>query len=155
MWRCRTASAPWAGRSDHSSVVDAAGAIYVIGGYGFNGNGTYCHDVWVSTDGGAQPDAVQGGERGVLEEGTQGGSYSRGYTRWVLRGYSRGSLGIPTGHETGRPIHPRHAFRTICSPSVAGHVNAAADAITCMACMSLGKNCVFVDSCGRARPRVC
>jgi hypothetical protein len=30
-------------------VIDAAGAIYVIGGLG----STYYHDVWVSTDGGA------------------------------------------------------------------------------------------------------
>jgi hypothetical protein len=35
-------------------VIDAAGAIYVIGGFGF-GNGMY-QDVWVSTDGGARPD---------------------------------------------------------------------------------------------------
>jgi hypothetical protein len=34
-------------------VVDAAGAIYVIGGY--DGT-TYFNDVWVSTDGGARPD---------------------------------------------------------------------------------------------------
>ncbi len=51
MWRCRTASAPWAGRAGHTSVVDAAGAIYVIGGW--NGVDTYYNDVWVSTDGGA------------------------------------------------------------------------------------------------------
>jgi hypothetical protein len=51
MWRCRTASAPWAGRARHTSVVDAAGAIYVIGGW--NGGDTYYNDVWVSTDGGA------------------------------------------------------------------------------------------------------
>jgi hypothetical protein len=41
-------------------VVDAAGAIYVIGGYG---GGTYYQDVWASTDGGARPDYV----RGVLD----------------------------------------------------------------------------------------
>ena len=48
-WTSRTLSAPWADRSGHTSVVDAAGAIYVIGG------GTF-QDVWVSTDGGAWPD---------------------------------------------------------------------------------------------------
>ncbi len=40
-------------------MVDAAGAIYVIGGsygYTFYGVGTVFHDVWVSTDGGARPD---------------------------------------------------------------------------------------------------
>ena len=47
--------APWAARSGHTSVADASGAIYLIGGY--NGTGTrtdtYFNDVWVSTDGGA------------------------------------------------------------------------------------------------------
>ncbi len=58
-WTCRTASAPWARRFGHTSVVDAAGAIYVIGGYGFS-------DIWASTDGGARPDSVKGGGRWVL-----------------------------------------------------------------------------------------
>ena len=48
-WTSRTTSAPWAARNGHTSVIDAAGAIYVIGGTG----DTYYHDVWVSTDGGA------------------------------------------------------------------------------------------------------
>jgi len=49
-WRSRTTSAPWAGRYGHTTVIDAAGAIYVIGGT----NGTaYFNDVLVSTDGGA------------------------------------------------------------------------------------------------------
>jgi hypothetical protein len=47
-------TAPWAVRSGHSSVIDAAGAIYVIGGVG---GGTYFNDVWISTDGGARPDS--------------------------------------------------------------------------------------------------
>jgi hypothetical protein len=38
-------------------VVDAAGAIYVIGGFGFND--TLFNDVWVSTDGGALPDSIR------------------------------------------------------------------------------------------------
>ena len=53
-WSLRTASAPWAARSGHTSVIDAAGAIYVIGGNTSGGSGTgYLNDVWVSTDGGA------------------------------------------------------------------------------------------------------
>jgi hypothetical protein len=48
-------------------VVDAAGAIYVIGGYSDFFDRTHYHDVWASTDGGARPDSVQGGGRGVLE----------------------------------------------------------------------------------------
>ncbi len=51
-WTSRTASAPWAARAGHTSVIDAAGAIYVIGGLGGIGT-TYSKDVWVSTDGGA------------------------------------------------------------------------------------------------------
>ncbi len=45
-------TAPWAGRGFHTSVIDAAGAIYVIGGRG-TGDNTYYNDVWKSTDGGA------------------------------------------------------------------------------------------------------
>ena len=52
-WTCRTPSAPWAPRWFHTSVIDAAGAIYVIGG---RGTYTYYKDVWASTDGGARPD---------------------------------------------------------------------------------------------------
>ncbi len=68
-WTSRTASAPWADRAFHTSVADAAGAIYVIGGRGTDST-TFYADVWASTDGGARPDSVKGG-RGVLG-GTQG-----------------------------------------------------------------------------------
>ncbi len=51
-WTSRTTSAPWAARSYHTSVIDAAGAIYVIGGN--SGTAPHVHqDVWASTDGGA------------------------------------------------------------------------------------------------------
>jgi hypothetical protein len=55
------ASAPWAARAAHTSVIDAAGAIYVLGGhYSFAAiTSTFLHDVWVSTDGGARPDSVR------------------------------------------------------------------------------------------------
>ncbi len=75
-WTCRTAGAQWAGRDGHTSVIDAASAIYVIGGYN---QVTEFHDVWVSTDGGARPDSVKGG--------------GRGGTRGVLRGYYGGTRG--------------------------------------------------------------
>ncbi len=49
-WTSRTSPyAPWAARWGHTTLVDAAGAIYVIGGYG----STCLMDVWASTDGGA------------------------------------------------------------------------------------------------------
>ena len=49
-WTSRTTSAPWAVRAEHTTVIDAAGAIYVIGG---QASGTFYQDVWASTDGGA------------------------------------------------------------------------------------------------------
>jgi hypothetical protein len=58
-------------------VVDAAGAIYVIGGYDGIDGSTYHQDVWASTDGGARPDSV--------------GGRSVGYTGWVLRRYYGGT----------------------------------------------------------------
>ncbi len=83
-WTSRTAKAEWAARTEHTSAIDAAGAIYVIGGYG--GGTTPFQDVWASTDGGARPDYVGGWVDGVLE----------GVLEWVLRKYSgvlRGSIG--------------------------------------------------------------
>jgi hypothetical protein len=70
-------------------VVDAAGAIYVIGGNSnyFGPGPTYFSDVWASTDGGSRPDSVQGGGQGVAG--------------WVLRGYSRGYLGVLQGYYRG------------------------------------------------------
>jgi hypothetical protein len=53
-WTSRMTSAPWAGRWLHTSVVNATGAIYVIGGY--DGT-TYYNDVLGSTDGGARPNS--------------------------------------------------------------------------------------------------
>ncbi len=57
-WTSRTLAAQWAGRYGHTSVIDAAGAIYVIGGYS-DGTLTYYQDMWASTDGGARPDCVK------------------------------------------------------------------------------------------------
>jgi hypothetical protein len=68
-WTSRTTSAPWAARYGHTSVVDAAGATYVLGGH--NGGSTYYRDVWASTDGGA--DRTRAG--------------CSGSTGWVGRGY--------------------------------------------------------------------
>ncbi len=65
-WTSRTTSAPgpWAAREGHTPAIDAAGAIYVIGGFGYyNGAYTYFNDVWVSTDGGA--DRTRACQRGV------------------------------------------------------------------------------------------
>ena len=50
-------------------MVDAAGAIYVIGGEG--SGEAYFNDVYVSTDGGARPDSVGEGSKGYYR-GTTG-----------------------------------------------------------------------------------
>ncbi len=50
-WTSRTLKAEWAARDGHTSVVDAAGAIYVIGGSG-SGINVFFNDVYASTDGG-------------------------------------------------------------------------------------------------------
>ena len=50
-WTSRTTSAEWAAREGDASLIDAFGAIYVLGGFG--GGTTYYNDVWVSADGGA------------------------------------------------------------------------------------------------------
>ncbi len=64
-------------------MIDADGAIYVIGGVGYFNN-TYArlNDVWVSTDGGAARNAAGG--RGYL----------RGLFTGVLTRYLRGTRGL-------------------------------------------------------------
>ncbi len=91
-WTSRTTSAPWAGRAGHTSVIDAAGAIYIIGGCCF------FDDVWTSTDGGARTGLGQGGwSVGTLRgyyRGTQ--EYLRGKAG-VLQEQCRGTKGVLGG----------------------------------------------------------
>ncbi len=56
-WAVVTASAPWAARWGHTSVVDATGNIYVLGGGYADATGayTYYNDVWQSADQGEAP----------------------------------------------------------------------------------------------------
>jgi hypothetical protein len=61
-WKLLIASAPWAARHSHTSAIDAAGAIYVIGGRG--GTFTVYNDAWMSTDGGV--DRALGATRRLL-----------------------------------------------------------------------------------------
>ena len=69
-WTSRTTSAPWAARYSHTTVVDAAGAIYVIGG---GDASTNYRDVWASTDGGAdRTRAGCSGSTGWVGKGTKG-----------------------------------------------------------------------------------
>jgi hypothetical protein len=93
-WTSRTDKAVWAGRRFHTSVVDAAGAIYVIGGWNGGGISGFFQDVWASTDGGARPGL---GPRG--RGGGGGGDIQDGYSGvlrvvgGLLGGYSRVTRG--------------------------------------------------------------
>ncbi len=49
-WSLMTTRAPWAGRYLHTTVINASGAVYVIGGC--DGD-THYTDLWARTDGGA------------------------------------------------------------------------------------------------------
>jgi hypothetical protein len=88
----RTLQAEWAARYLHTSVVDAAGAIYVIGGVDEVGVIFY-NDVWVSTDGGARAGLGRGAVGGYTKvlQGYYGGTRVLqgvlGLLRGVLRGY--------------------------------------------------------------------
>ncbi len=90
-WTCRTAKAEWTARQGHTSVVDAAGAIYVIGGGSEEGS-TYPNfqDAWASTDGGARPDAVKRGGWAVGRPG--------GYYRGTREGRAVGTRGRTKGN---------------------------------------------------------
>jgi hypothetical protein len=76
-WSLVTSNAPWAARSRHTTVIDAAGTMYLIGGV----SDTVYNDVWVSADKGAHRTGggTQGGTQGVLK------GYAKSTTR-VLRG---------------------------------------------------------------------
>jgi hypothetical protein len=52
-WTAVKYNTPWGVRLTHTSVFDASGNIYVLGGG--NGFGSNYNDVWRSTDGGEAP----------------------------------------------------------------------------------------------------
>ncbi len=68
-------------------MIDAAGAIYVIGG--ITTGVTYLNSVWASTDGGARAGLGRGysGGRGALRV------YSTSATQ-ELQGHYRGTIGV-------------------------------------------------------------
>ncbi len=63
-WSLAAAITPWAARFGHTTVIDAAGTMYLIGGY----NGNYFNDVWSSANKGAN--RTRGGTQGSTHEGT-------------------------------------------------------------------------------------
>jgi hypothetical protein len=69
-WTSRTTSAPWGPRAAHTTVIDAAGAVYVLGGYFDYQNIYYLSEVWASTDGGVR-------ETGLPRVHGGGGGYER------------------------------------------------------------------------------
>jgi hypothetical protein len=69
IWSLVTSDAPWAARYGHTTVIDAAGTMYLIGGY----NGTSLNDVWSS--------ANKGANRTIA---------NRTIAQGVLKGHSRG-----------------------------------------------------------------
>jgi hypothetical protein len=136
-WTSRTLKAEFGPRDGHTSVVDAAGAIYVIGG-GIQ-DGTYFNDVWASTDGGARPDSVGGGRGGALGgyyRGTQG---TQGYS-----GGFKGELRVLV-----RALRSACARACACTRVCAGvHASARASVF----CRSIGKHlrawvCAGVPGC--------
>jgi hypothetical protein len=78
-WTCRASSTPLK-RSYYTSVIGAAGAIYVVGGS--DGQTAY-NDVWVSTEGGA--DRTRAGTQRYSRANGRGGA---------LQEHSRGACGF-------------------------------------------------------------
>ncbi len=154
-WTSRTTSAPWAKRYGHTSVVDAAGAIYVIGGYSGGIADSYYQDVWASTDGGTDRTRAGGG-RGV-QDGYHGARGYRGGTTRVLHGVLQGYQGIrrctqayqrgtrvvlkgPLGSTQGAP-------RGYMSVSEDGFVQTRMSCISCLASVC-ARACVRVRASG-------
>jgi hypothetical protein len=88
-WTRVIASARWAARYLHTTVINAAGAIYVIGG---SSSSAYLNDVWVSTDAGA--DGAGALLAGLLVR-------TVGVLAGVLQGYCRGTAGVLQGYYRG------------------------------------------------------
>ncbi len=65
-WGLVTSNAPWGTRVGHTTVIDAAGNIYLMGGSDGSQQDIWKNDVWMGTNKGANR------TRGVLE------GYSRG-----------------------------------------------------------------------------
>lgn len=93
-WTVLTSSAPWSARSAHTSVVDAYGNMFVMGGSN-NGTNMFYNDVWVSLDSGrtwnilttAASWSPRSGHASIADpQGyvyVMGGTYTSDYVHWV------------------------------------------------------------------------
>jgi hypothetical protein len=127
------AKAPWAARQAHTSVVDAAGAIYVIGGESYSG--TLFNDVYNSTDGGQF-------RRGVDAVPTRYGGFLTGFPRGT-RGYCGGTRGYRgcAGSSTG--FLGARACASMCA------------CVQCACAFARELICVYLFLFGRERACLC
>lgn len=121
-WSNLVSSAPWANREYHTTVIDAAGAIYVIGGTSFNyanatDTETNYNDVWKSSDGGDPTRGLTG-----YPGGTQGSALERilRSTLGVISSYSVGTnnaifrvLRVTLGVLKGTQVNSRGTMRIL------------------------------------------
>ncbi len=74
-WTCLLANTPWPARYGHTTVIDAAGTIYLMGGaIARGGQVNLYNDVWVGTNNGANStqghsQSTHGSSRGTCTEG--------------------------------------------------------------------------------------
>ncbi len=95
-----SANASWAGRCGHTTVIDAAGNIYVMGGVG-DGIGNYFNDVWVGTNKGAnRTQGYSAGTQEVLTGYTGGTQETLKGAQGVLKGCSRGTRRVEPSRRT-------------------------------------------------------
>ena len=124
------AKAPWARRYGHTSVVDAAGAIYVIGGSSYSDY----NDVWVTTDKGVdRTRSVLGGTTEVPAEGYYWG------TQMDTKGVHEGMCVRAAAclHVCGSVCGGVWCVRALCGFRVRIHV------------------CTRASACGRTLVRMC
>ena len=97
-----SANASWAGRCGHTTVIDAAGNIYLMGGLKAGPGDGYFNDVWVGTNKGAnRTQGYSAGTQEVLTGYTGGTQETLKGAQGVLTEASRGTQGALKGHSKG------------------------------------------------------
>ncbi len=122
-WTCLLANAPWPARYRHTTVIDAAGTIYLMGGAVARGDQINVYnDVWVGTNNGANS-TTQG-----HSQSTHGALKGYLYRRGTLKGHS--ALQLPHGHT-------RTHIRTRTHTRARAHTHARTHAHTKISCRSV------------------